>query len=212
MGTMVPDMGTISDQWTIPSNLGDALFTQTQQRVMGLLFGQPRKSFYAKEIIRLARVGSGAVQRELDRLFRSGLITIREIGNQKHYQANAESPIFEELRAITEKSFGLAQPLRAALGALTKQIKLAFVYGSIAKRRDTTRSDVDLMIVADKLSHGDLVRALEKPALVIGRPINPTTFSTAEFLQRRKRSDSFVSRVLSQPKIWIIGDEHELAT
>jgi len=204
-------MGTTTDDETAPSSLGDALFTQTQQRVIGLVFGQPSRSFYAKEVIRLAHAGSGAVQRELDRLARSGLVTVREIGNQKHYQANPESPIFRELRAISDKSFGLAHPLKAALGGLSRQIKLAFIYGSVAKRRDTARSDVDLMVVADKLSHGELMRALERPALTIGRPINPTVFSSAEFLQSQNRRDSFVSRVLAQPKIWLIGSEHELA-
>jgi predicted nucleotidyltransferase len=210
MGTIVPNMGTTQDARTAPCSLGDELFTQTQQRVIGLVFGQPDRSFYAKEIIRLAHAGSGAVQRELDRLARSGLITIREIGNQKHYQANADSPIFEELRAITDKSFGLAQPMKVALAGLARRIKFAFVYGSVAKKRDTARSDVDLMIVADRLSHGELIRALEEPALMLGRPINPTIFSAAEFSQRRKRHDSFVSRVLTQPKIWLIGGEHEL--
>ena len=203
-------MGTKADSRTIPSSLGDALFTQTQQRVIGLIFGQPNKSFYAKEVIRLAHAGSGAVQRELDRLARSGLITTRDVGNQKHYQANADSPVFEELRAITEKSFGVAQPLKAALAPFARQIKFAFVYGSVAKRRDTARSDIDLMVIADRLSHGELMRVLEEPALTIRRPINPTIFSIAEFSQRRKRRDSFVSRVLAQPKIWLIGDDHEL--
>ena len=99
---------------TAPSlSLADVLFTGTQQRVLALLFGQPTRSFYASELIGLAGMGSGAVQRELAKLAGSGLVTVRTIGNQKHYQANPEAPIFDELKGIVDKTFGLAEPLQA---------------------------------------------------------------------------------------------------
>ncbi len=124
-----------------------ALFTATQQRVLGLLFGQPDRSYYATELIGLARVGSGAVQRELARLTRSGLITVRAVGAQKHYQANPHSPLFAELCGIAQKTTGLAEPLRESLQALAPEIRAAFVYGSVAKQQDTAgqrhRRDAD---------------------------------------------------------------------
>src|SRR5216117_2653954 len=106
-------------------SLADALFTKTQQRVMRVLFGQPERSFYATELIRNAGTGSGAAQRELAKLEESGLIVTRRIGHQKHYQANATSPLYSELRCIVLKTVGLAEPLRDALKPLSPAIRAA---------------------------------------------------------------------------------------
>ena len=190
--------------------LGDALFAGTRQRVLGLLFGRPGRSYYANELIRLAAGGSGAVQRELERLAQSGLVTVRPIGNQKHFQANPESPIFAELCSVAQKTFGLADPLRAALAPLAKRIDAAFVYGSVAKRQDTASSDIDLLIVADKLSYADLLVALEPVASAIGRQLNPMILSRRELAQRVKVRSSFITRLLAQPKIWLIGAEDDI--
>ncbi|HTP71479.1 MAG TPA: transcriptional regulator [Burkholderiaceae bacterium] len=192
-------------------SLGDALFTGTQQRLLALLFGQPGRSFYATEIIGLAGAGSGAVQRELARLQQSGLITVQPVGNQKHYRANTASPVFAELSAIVQKTFGLAEPLRAALAPLAKHITAAFVYGSVAKQQDTASSDVDLMIISDGLSYPDLYSALEDVSQRLGRTVNPTIYTHKELAKRVKGGESFVARVLEQPKIWLIGGEDDLA-
>ena len=118
------------------TSLADALFSTTQQRVLGLLFGQPDRSFYATELISLAGSGSGAVQRELARLEQSGLVAVHRIGTQKHYQANPDSPLYSELQGIARKTVGLAEPLRDALAPFAGKIIAAFVYGSVAKRQD----------------------------------------------------------------------------
>ena len=193
------------------ANMADALFTGTQQRVLALLFGQPERSYYATEIIGLAGAGSGAVQRELARLSQSGLITTQSVGNQKHYQANRASPVFAELSAMVQKTFGLAEPLRAALAPLAKRISAAFVYGSIAKQTDTASSDVDLMIVSDSLAYSDVYATLESVSQRLGRTVNPTIYTHKELAKRIKGGESFVTRVLEQPKIWLIGGEDELA-
>lgn len=194
-----------------PAGLAGALFTGTQQRVLGLLFGQPDRSFYATEIISLADVGSGAVQRELARLAQSGLVTLRPVGNQKHYQANPDSPIFAELCGIARKTVGLAEPLRQALAPLASQIRAAFVYGSIAKKQDSARSDIDLMLVSDTLTFGDTYLALNEASKRLGREVNPTIFTLQDFARRRQEEGSFVSRVLEQPKVWLIGGEDDIA-
>jgi len=191
--------------------LAGALFTGTQQRVLGLLFGQPDRSFYATEIIAMAGAGSGAVQRELARLTQSGLVTLRPVGNQKHYQANPASPIFAELCGIARKTVGLAEPLRQALAPLAAQIKAAFVYGSVAKKQDSARSDIDLMLVSDTLTFGDTYLALDAASKSLGREVNPTILTVQDFAKRRQEEGSFVSRVLEQPKIWLIGGEDDLA-
>lgn len=191
-------------------SLVDALFSRTQQRVLGLLFGQPQRSFYSNEVIQRAGSGSGAVQRELARLTQSGLVTARAIGNQKHYQANAGSPLFGELRGIVLKTVGLAEPLRAALRPLVAKIRAAFVYGSVAKREDDSMSDIDLMLIGDSLTYADVFSALEKASEQLGRTVNPTILSSKDLEKRVKSDRVFVKRVLSQPKIWLMGEESDL--
>jgi predicted nucleotidyltransferase len=175
-----------------------------------VLFGKPDRSFYASELIRDAGTGSGAAQRELARLEDSGLIVARRIGNQKHYQANAKSPLFAELRNIVLKTVGLAEPLRDALKPVTSAIRAAFVYGSVARAADHSGSDIDLMVISDSLTYGEVFGALERAAKAVGRPLNPTVYTVAEFSKRTREENTFVARVLNQPKVWIIGSEHDL--
>lgn len=175
---------------------------------MAVLFGNPGRSFYANEVIALAGSGTGAVQRELARLEAAGLVTVTRVGNQKHYQANTASPVFEELRGLVLKTSGLADVLRAALAPLAAQIDTAFVYGSIAKGQDTAKSDIDLMVVSDTLSYADLFTVLEEATNRLGRTVNPTVYSSQELAKRIQQDNAFVVRVQQQPKLWVIGEEH----
>ena len=194
-----------------PTGVADALFAKVQQRVLGVLFGNPGRSFYANEVINLAQSGTGAVQRELQRLEASQLVTATRVGKQKHYQANAGSPVFQELRSLVLKTTGLADVLGAALAPKSDQIRAAFVYGSIAKGGDTASSDVDVMIISDSLTYADLFGMLEDASARIGRKIAPTIYSRKELSRRRKHDNAFVTRVLAQPKIWLIGSDRDLA-
>jgi len=191
--------------------LADALFTRTQQRVLGLLFGQPHRSFYTAEIIRLTKAGSGATQRELAKLDEAGLVEVLQIGNQLNYSANRRSPIFEELVGIVVKTVGLAEPLRQALHSLARQIRAAFVFGSVAKGTARSSSDIDLMILADDLTYAEIFAAIEAAQGTLGRTVNPTVYTTREFAKRRADGNAFILRVLDSPKIWIIGAEDDLA-
>lgn len=189
--------------------LSGALFSGTRRRLLALFFGQPGRSFYGGELIALAASGSGAVQRELSHLAQAGLVNVKSVGKQKHYQANAASPIFAELRGIVLKTVGLADPLRDALAPLADRITAAFVYGSVAKQTDTAASDIDLLILSDSLTYGDVFEALEAASALLGRPVNPTILSREDF--KRKAGDAFLSRVLQQPRVWVMGGEHDLA-
>ncbi|WOP14326.1 nucleotidyltransferase domain-containing protein [Ottowia sp. SB7-C50] len=188
----------------------DALFPAVRQRVLAVLFGAPDRSFYANELIALARSGTGAVQRELASLLAAGLVTVRDQGNQKHYQANAASPVFAELRGLVLKTVGLADVLRAAFAPLADQVAAAFVYGSVARQQDTAASDVDVLIVSDALGYAEVFSALEGAAQTLGRTINPTLYTRAELARRRAQDNAFVTRVLDQPRIWLMGDEEAL--
>lgn len=191
--------------------IADALFTNTQQRLLALLFGRPERSYYATELIALAGCGSGTVQRELSRLAASGLVTVQTIGNQRHYRANPSSPVFAELCSIARKTVALASPLRAALEPLAGEIVAAFVYGSIAKGTDTATSDVDVMIVSDSLTYGDVFGALDEVGRTLGRAVNPTLITQADWRKRIDLGEAFLTRVLGQDKVWIIGSEHEFS-
>lgn len=188
----------------------DALFTKTQQRVLGVLFGQPDRSFYANEIIALAASGSGAVQRELARLEASALVTAKRVGNQKHYQANQEAPIYAELRGIILKTFGVTDVLRAALQPVWPMVELAFVYGSLAKGTEHAGSDIDLMVVGALPSNAALLDTLQPAQAQLGRVVNPTLYTPDEFAQRVRDGRSFMLRVLEQPKIFIKGGPHDI--
>jgi predicted nucleotidyltransferase len=216
MGFIIPFMGTKRPgrkRRTEPSRPGvaDALFAKVQQRVLGVLFGNPGRSFYANEVIGLARSGTGAVQRELARLEGAGLVVASRIGKQKHYQANHRSPVFAELRALVLKTSGLADVLREALTPVADKVRAAFVYGSIAKGQDTAASDVDLMVISERLTCADLFGTLEDASAHLGRKVAPTIYSPKELARRRKQDSAFVTRVLEQPKLWLIGDEGDLA-
>jgi predicted nucleotidyltransferase len=208
-------MGTKKRQSSNPtpvvSGVADALFTKVQQRVLAVLFGNHARSFYANELIALACSGSGAVQRELAQLEAAELVTVRRVGNQKHYQANASAPIFEELRGLVLKTSGLVDVLRAALAPLAAQIDLAFVFGSVAKGRDTAKSDIDLIVISDKVAYADLFAALEPATNRLRRTVNPTLYSRMEIDKRILDGNAFVKRVLAQPKLWVIGEDRGFA-
>jgi predicted nucleotidyltransferase len=206
-------MGTASKRQEHPaplSGLGGVLFTPVQQRVLGLLFGQPDRRFQSGELIRLAASGTGAVHRLLTRLAESGLITVERMGNQKHYQANRASPVFAELHGLIVKTSGLAAPLRAALAPLADRIRAAFVYGSVARGVDKAASDIDLMVIADELEYSDAFSALQTAEAQLGRTVNPNVMTLAEWRRKRKQA-GFVSRIVGQPRLFVIGSDDDIA-
>lgn len=191
-------------------SLSDALFSRTQQGLLGLLYGQPQRSFYLKELIEALGMGRGTVQREILRLTDAGLVTVTTIGNQKHYQANPVCPIFEELRGIVVKTFGVADVIRDALQAIAPRITAAFIYGSLAKGTESADSDIDVLVITNTLSYSDVVKRLYPLDQKLGRPINPVVFATDEFVSKLDSDNAFVSRVTEQPKIMLVGSEDDI--
>jgi predicted nucleotidyltransferase len=187
------------------TTIGDALFTKTQQRVLGLLYGKPDKSFYTNEIMRWADMGRGTIRRELDRLVSANLLTITREGNQNHYQAKQDNPVYNELLGIVRKTFGLADVVMHALESLDAQIALAFIYGSIAKGTDARESDIDLMLVGEELHYGDVMDVLVPLEESLQRSINPTIYASADLIAKLNQDSSFLARVMEQPKIVIKG-------
>ena len=204
----MPRMGIIRAIVTDP--IGAALFGATRQAVLRLLFGHTDQRFYQRQIIRSCRLGSGTVQRELDQLVRAGIFTRTVEGRQTYFQANRQCPVFEELRGLIRKTFGVAQVLRSGLAALTGKIQLAFIYGSMASGGETTGSDVDVMVVGERVSMQDVVPALAAAQRDLGREVNPSVYRTGEFCRKLAQGQHFLSRVVSGPILFLIGDENEL--
>ena len=190
------------------SKLADALFTVTQQNVLRLLYVQPEKSFYLKEILRLTGMGVATIKRELDRMEAAGILGMTRIGNQHHYQANPECPIYQELLAIVKKTFGITDEISSALSSVSGKIDWAFIFGSVASGKETATSDVDLMIIGD-IGFSEVVGMLYPVQKKLGREINPKIYSREEWTQMRKSKDIFFKEVLSKPRMDVMGDGHE---
>ncbi len=192
------------------ANLSDALFSKVQRSVLGVLYGNPDRSFYANEMFRLAGSGTGAVVRELSKLTESGLVTVTKIGNQKHYQANRKAPIFEELRGIVLKTFGMADVIRQALMPIANNVTVAFIYGSVAKGADTSASDIDVLVTGNGIAYPELYSALIPAEDRLGRKINPSVYSNEDISRKIKDGNAFLTRIMAQPKIFLIGSERDL--
>jgi predicted nucleotidyltransferase len=182
-----------------------------RQQLLGILYRNPERSFYSNELIRLANSGIGAVQRELQSLTTAGLITVDRRGNQKHYQANANCPIFGELRGIVAKTLGIPEKLRQALMPLAPQIAWALLYGSAAKDQMHANSDVDLMVISDQLTLEELFQGLAGAEQELRLRINPTLYTVREFRKRRDADQPFLGKVLAGSKVELIGSQDAIA-
>jgi predicted nucleotidyltransferase len=192
-------------------SISTALFSDSQSRVFQWLFGQPEREFHLSELRRLTGLGSASLQRELNRLAEAGLVRSERVGNLRRFQANPRSPVYGELVGLTRKTLGVEPMLREALLPLAPDLQAAWIYGSVAKQTDTAQSDIDVMLVGKNLLLGKVLELLVPLEKQLGRKINPTCFTPAEFNRRRAEPDSFVNRVLAQPTLPLLGDAVEPA-
>jgi predicted nucleotidyltransferase len=186
----------------------DLLFSRYHRRILAVLLLHPDESFHVRQIGRLAAVPPGSLHRELSALAAAGLLTRRRDGNQVRYQADRSCPVFEELASLLRKTAGIADVLRDALAPLSASIERAFVYGSVASGKDRATSDVDVMVIGD-VDLGQVVDALAPAAERLRREINPVAISAEAFRTKQAAGDRFVTRILSEPKILLLGDERE---
>lgn len=186
------------------SLIGDALFTKTQQQIFALLYGRPQKSFYLKEILRMTGMGVATIKNELDSFLSSGILSMTKIGNQHHYQANPDCPIYDELINIVRKTFGIADVIKNACEPIQDQMDLAFIYGSIAKGEETADSDIDLLVISE-LTFAEVMNNLTEAEQTLTRKINPSIYTKKQIQSKIKQKNSFITRVLKQPKLWVLG-------
>lgn len=191
------------------TGIAASLFGKTRRAILSLLYGHDDESFYLRQIARNTGAGLGPMQRELKNLTDTGII-IREVkGKQVYYQANAQCPIFNELKSIVRKTFGVADVLRRSLVPKADKVRVAFIFGSVARSNDNRRSDIDV-IVLGRISFGDVVSLFSPAEEQLGREINPVVYSINEFKKKVKENHHFVRTVLEDEKIFLIGDEDEL--
>jgi len=190
------------------SQLSDALFTETQQKVLGLLYGQPERSFYTKEILRLTGMGVATIKRELDRMLAAGVLQMTRIGNQHHYQANPQCPIYGELLGIVKKTFGVTEAIRRALEPLAGKIDRAFIFGSVASGKENAASDIDLLVIGEA-DFAEVVGALYPVQETLGREVNPKIYRQEEWARMKNTRDAFVREVLTKPLMDVIGGGDE---
>jgi len=181
----------------------DALLPRVRRDILALLFSRPDEAFYQREIVRATEGGKGAVERELRSLVDAGILLRERRGNLAYYRANRDCPIYAELHGIMLKTAGLADVLREALAGVDG-IRFAFVFGSMALGTGDAKSDVDVLILADA-SFADVSAALMTAEERLGREITPTLYSPDEFRQRLAEKHHFLTRVLSEPKIMLVG-------
>jgi predicted nucleotidyltransferase len=192
-----------------PVDVGAVLFGKGRRQVLALLFGQPEQAFYFSEIVAFVGTGMGQVQRELQALTRAGLLLREKRGNHVYFRANPNAPIFEDIRNIVRKTFGVADVLREALGRFEKHIDTAFIYGSIARGEETAASDVDVLIVGDvRLSQ--MASGITAAEAAIKRTVSPTIYTPKEFAAKIHAKQHFLARVLAGPKLFLIGDQTTL--
>ncbi len=187
----------------------DALLPKTRQGILAATLVQPEKDWYASELAQRLGVPSSSLQRELHDLTEAGILKTHRQGRMVYYQANRESPVFPDLRGLMLKTAGLVDVLAQALKSVASKVTTAFVYGSIAAGSEESDSDIDLMVVGE-VSPQDLALPLRRARESLGREINPTVYSPAEFERKRAANDHFLKQVLDKPRLVVLGNKDEL--
>ncbi|MEA2031916.1 MAG: winged helix-turn-helix domain-containing protein [candidate division Zixibacteria bacterium] len=195
----------------VGSGIGEALFSKIRRKVLTLFLLNQDKRFYFRETVRLLGDAPGSLQRELKSLTKAGILKMEPIGIQKFYQANTECPVFAELKQIAEKTFGIVDVFRDVLRSqVSDQIDIAWIYGSVANSSDTSSSDIDLMVLGS-LSFRELVSILKPVEENMQRSVNPTLYSSDEFRKKLHDKNNFILNVMESEKLFIIGNEDDLA-
>jgi len=193
----------------VASPLASLLFKDYRRRVLGLLLLHPDKQYHVREIARLTGTVAGTLHKELARLAEEGVLVKEASGNQLQYRANRACPVFKELASILRKTSGLVDVLADALAPLIEKVTVAFVYGSVARGKETSGSDIDVLLIGD-LEFSEVVAALYPAQEVLGREINPKVYSKKEWRQMLKKKDAFIKELMADPKLFIIGAADEL--
>ncbi|QGZ43160.1 hypothetical protein IP92_05869 [Pseudoduganella flava] len=190
--------------------IASALFSPAQQKLLGLLFVRVNEGFHLNEIMRLTGLGSASAQRELKRLHESGLILSERIGNVRRFRPNKDSPVYEELASIVKKTFGVISVLHSTLAPMRRSLNVAFVYGKTAQEQEASSDPVELLLIGENTTYGELLNRLPVAERLLRRKINPNLYTLPDFQRRLREQQGFIMRVLEERKIFVLGDETDL--
>jgi len=192
------------------SSLMDLLFPATRQHTLAVLLLQPQSAFHLRELARMTGSHAGTLAREMDKLARTGLLLRNEQGNQVRYSANTSHPLFDDLAALFRKTHGVVPAVREALAPLDDQIRLALVFGSVARGTTSPGSDVDLLVLGS-VDFMALAQAAFPLHAALGREVNTVLYTPEEFAQRARSGDAFARDILAKPQLFVKGGADELA-
>jgi len=185
------------------------LGSRLRAKVLGWLFSHPDERYFVRQLTALLKEDSTNVSRELARLEKTGILVSTTEGRQKYYQANRQNPLFNELHGLMLKTVGVADIIKKALEPRRADIRLAFIFGSVAKRAEDRFSDIDLLVVGD-ITFGDVVDLISTAEEALSRELNPVVYTLAEFNKRLSENHYFIRDILSEDKIFVVGDDNEL--
>jgi len=190
------------------SLLSEILSSRVRAEVFRLLFGLNTESLHVREIQRRSGFAIGTIQTEMKKLHKLDIVIKRQDGNRVYYSANQANPIFPDIKTLVVKTVGLVDILKDAL-ACEREIDLAFVFGSLSKDSEKSESDIDLLVIGN-LGLRSLSRLLKGLPEKLGRVINPYILTPEEFSRRKSENEHFLSHVLREPKLFIVGNENDL--
>jgi predicted nucleotidyltransferase len=194
----------------MPKQPIEFMFSSYRRELLARLFMHPDERFHVRELERMTGIAAGSLHRELKAMAESGLLLREKVGIQVFYRPDTECPIYEELAAIFRKTMGMVTLLRDALSSLSDSIEFAFVFGSMASGGQTAGSDIDICVLG-KISLLDVVKALSPMTKSLRREMNPVVMTVKKFLEQLAKKDRFATRVISEPKVFVVGKEDELA-
>ena len=194
----------------MPKQPIEFMFSPYRRQVLAVLFLRPDEKFHVRELERMTGVSAGSLHRELKAMAESGLLLREKLGNQVFYRANADCTIYEELAAIFRKTMGLTSLIQEALSDLGDRIKVAFVFGSMASGHQTAGSDLDICVLGE-VSLLEVVKALSRVQETLQREVNPVVMTPKKFSDLSRKKDRFVTRVLSEPILFVKANRDELA-
>ena len=190
--------------------LSELLFPNRYRRaVLSMLLMNPERRVHLRELARLTGASPGTLKKELDALTEAGLLNVQRVGNQTHFSANAQHPVYPELSGLIRKTTGLHDVLAQALEPLADGVVAAFVFGSVASGTEAAHSDVDLMVIGTA-SFGEVVNAVYEAQAAVGREINPKVMKREEWQAKRSAGQAFLNEVMHKPKLFILGTADDL--
>jgi len=182
--------------------------SKNRAKVLTFFLTHPDERFYYTELLRRLDITPSALQNELARFTKAGLLETKREANARFYWVNKDFPLYPELKSIVLKTSGLADELKQELSNIG-EINFAFIYGSFAKNTEDIKSDIDLMIIGNP-NLDTLTEVISRAEENLSREINSTTFETKEWSERIKKKDSFVTDVLNNAKLFLVGNEDGL--